>query len=106
MANINYTDLVPYIINPLYSGLFLYIVVILLVIFCFQSFEMQCTEHIKFFIYSFTIFSILGIAYRKCLEDHFRQTHNLSSGVNLKIVDDVHKTTKNTNNMDILIPSP
>lgn len=94
-----------YFINPLYYGLLLYIVIILLIIFCFQSFEMLCTEHIKFFVYSFTISSILSIVYRRCLEKHFRQTYNLDK-TNLKIVDDIHKTIPNKNiNMDILIPN-
>ena len=104
-------DYGEYILNPLYTGLILYVLVILLVIFCFQSFEMKCSEHIKFFIYCFTIFSLLVIYYKKKLEIHFKENHNLSP--NLKIVEDVHKAPgvrpqqqpNNNNNIDILIPN-
>ena len=107
------TNLEEYILNPLYSGLILYTIVILLVLFSFQSFEMKCSEHIKFFIYSYTICTILSICYKKILEKQFRQKHNLDK-TNLKIVEDVHnissvqKNSSNNNNtksIDVLIPT-
>ena len=104
-------EFTDYILNPLYTGLVLYTVVMLLVMFCFQSFEMRCSEHIKFFIYNFTILTIFTIYYKRTLEKHFKQVHNLEEK-NLKIVENVHSSNANSTlspstspAIDVLLPS-